>query len=76
MDRVNLNTGEVMTFEAPDAIYSGGYPCCVVAFFFFFCLLYVNYHKEEGKNKNVFEIYHPSSGERQDLEVEGKREWG
>lgn len=76
MDRENLNTGEVMTFEAPDAIYSGGYPCCVVAFLDEDSLLYVNYHKEEGKNRNVFEIYHPSSGERQELEVEGETDWG
>lgn len=75
MDRVNVNTGEVMTFEAPDEVYWGGDCCCVVGFLDEDRLIYPNYDKEEGKSKNIFEIYHLSSGERQDLEVVGEVYW-
>lgn len=66
MDRVNLNTGEVKTFEAPDAIYWGGDSCCVVGYLDADSLLYINHG---------FEVYHPSTGERQDLEVVGEADW-
>lgn len=66
MDRVNLNTGEVKTFEAPDAIYVGAYPCCDVGYLDEDSLFYVN---------DGFEIYHPSSGERQKLRVVGEADW-
>lgn len=66
MDRVNLSTGEVKTFEAPDAIYVGAYPCCVVGYLDEDSLFYI----QDG-----FEIYHPSSGERQKLEVVGEADW-
>lgn len=66
MDRVNLSTGEVKTFEAPDAIYVGAYPCCVVGYLDEDSLFYVN---------DGFEIYHPSSGERQKLKVVGEADW-
>lgn len=75
MDRVNLNTGEVITFEAPDEVYWGGDSCCVVGFLDEDSLLYINYDKEEGEGKNVFEVYRLSSGERQDLEVVGEADW-
>lgn len=66
MDRVNLSTGEVKTFEAPDAIYVGAYPCCVVGYLDEDSLFYIH---------DGFEIYHPSSGERQKLEVVGEADW-
>lgn len=77
MDRVDVGTGEVVTFEVPKEIYWGGVPCCVVGFLDEDTLIYPNYDKaeEEGKRKNVFEIYHLSSGERQDLEVVGEADW-
>lgn len=75
LERVDLNTGEVMAFEAPDAVYWGGNACCVVGFLDEDRLLYINYEKEDGKSKNVFEVYRLSSGERQDAEAAGEADW-
>ncbi len=75
LERVNLNTGEVMAFEVPDAVYWGGNACCVVVFLDEDRLLYINYEKEDGKSKNIFEVYRLSSGERQDAEVAGEADW-
>ena len=75
MDRVNLSAGEVMAFEAPDEIYWGGYPCCVAGFLDEDSLFYVNYDKERGRSEDVFEVYHLSSGKRQDIEVEKEADW-
>ncbi|MDE7446185.1 MAG: hypothetical protein K2N15_10880 [Lachnospiraceae bacterium] len=81
MDRVDMNTGEVVTFEAPKEIYWGGRMCCVVGFLDEDTLLYMNFDKqdddkgEEKNDKDIFEVYRLSSGERQDLEVVGDADW-
>ncbi|MDE7427686.1 MAG: hypothetical protein K2N00_00180, partial [Lachnospiraceae bacterium] len=80
MDRVDVNTGEVVTFEVPKKIYSGGEPCCIVGFLDADTLLYVNYRRdddteEEKNDERVFKIYRLSSGERQDLEIAGDVDW-
>lgn len=38
-------------------------------------LFYVNYDKERGRSEDVFEVYHLSSGKRQDIEVEKEADW-
>ena len=81
MDRVDIDTGEVVTFEAPKEIYWGGTPCCVVGFLDEDTLLYMNFDKqdddkgEEKNDKDIFEVYRLSSGERQDLDVVGDVDW-
>lgn len=81
MDRVDINTGEVVTFEVPKEIYWGGRTCCVVGFLDEDTLLYINSHKqdddkgEEKNDKDIFEVYRLSSGERQDLEAAGDVDW-
>lgn len=82
MDRVDVNTGEVVTFEVPKEIYSGGMMCCKVGFLDADTLFYVNYNKHDGESeeketnkKDIFEVYRLSSGERQDLETVGDADW-
>ena len=74
MDRVNTNTEEVVTFEVPAEV------CVAASFLDADTLLYVNHSKpnsdKEGiSDKNIFEVYRLSSGERQDLEVMGEADW-
>lgn len=73
MDRVDVNTGEVMTFEVPKRIYSGAEPCSIVGFLDADTLLYGNYWRDD--DKSVFKIYRLSSGERQDYEITGDVDW-
>lgn len=80
MDRVNVNTKEVVTFEVPAGVYCGTDGCVAVGFLDADTLLYINYSKpnsdKEGLNdKNIFEVYRLSSGEQQDLEVTGEADW-
>ena len=82
MDRVDVNTGEVVTFEVPKEIYSGGMMCCKVGFLDADTLFYVNYNKQDDESdeketnkKDIFEVYRLSSGERQDLEAVGDVDW-
>lgn len=80
MDRVDISTKEVVTFEVPKEIYSGGMMCCIVGFLNADTLFYINYDKPSAdkdglNNKDIFEVYRLSSGERQDLEVTGDADW-
>lgn len=78
MDRIDVSTGEVMTFEAPKKIYIGSGPWCIVGFLDADTLLYINWRDdtEEGKNdESVLKAYRLSSGEWQDLEIAGDVEW-
>lgn len=80
MDRVNINTKEVVTFEVPAGVYRGTDGCVAAGFLDADTLLYVNHSKpnsdKEGiSDKNIFEVYRLSSGERQDLEVMGEADW-
>ncbi len=81
MDRVDVNTGEVVTFEVPKEVFWGAGSCCAAGFLDADTLLYFNYHKqkddkgEEKNDKDIFEIYRLSSGERQDLEPVGDVDW-
>lgn len=79
MDRVDVNTGEVETFEVPEGMFSGGMTCIVGSFLNADTLFYINYKKSEeaeGRNSyNAFEVYRFSSGERQDYEVTGDVDW-
>ena len=80
MDRVDVNTGEAVTFEMPKEIYRGEL-CCIAGFLDEDTLLYFNYDKqedgkgEEKNDKDIFEVYHLSTGERQDLEAAGDADW-
>ncbi len=73
MDRVDVDTGEMMTFEVPEEVFWGAAGCCVVGFLDADSLFYFNYEKQD--DQNVFEIYRLSSGQRQDLEVAGEADW-
>lgn len=79
MDRVDVNTGEIMTFKVPEEIFWG--EDCVVAFLDEDTLFYFNYEKqgddkgEEQNDINIFEIYRLSSGQRQDFEIAGEVDW-
>lgn len=80
MDRVNVNTKEVVTFEVPADVYCGTDGCVAVGFLDADTFLHINYSKphsdKEGlSDKNIFEIYRLSSAERQDLEVTGEADW-
>ena len=80
MDRVNVNTKEVVTFEVPAEVYRGTDGCVAAGFLDADTLLYINFSKPnsdmEGLTaKNIFEVYRLSSGERQDLEVTGEADW-
>lgn len=79
MDRVDVNNGEVETFEVPQGMFSGGMTCIVGSFLNADTLFYINYNKSEeaeGRNSdNAFEVYRFSSGERQDYEVTGEVDW-
>lgn len=73
MDRVDVNTGEMMTFEVPKEVFWGAAGCCVVGFLDADSLFYFNYDKQD--DQNVFEVYRLSSGQRQNLEVAGEADW-
>jgi len=73
MDRVDANTGEMMTFEVPKEVFWGAAGCCVVGFLDADSLFYFNYDKQD--DQNVFEVYSLSSGQRQDLTVSGEADW-
>ncbi len=73
MDRVDVDTGEMMTFEVPEEVFWGAAGCCVVGFLDADSLFYINYEKQD--DQNVFEIYRLSSGQRQDLEAAGEVDW-
>ena len=76
MDRVDVYTGEVETFEVPKEIL-----CWGAGFLDADTLLYINYDKQddekkvEKNDKDIFEVYRLSSGERQDLEITGDVDW-
>lgn len=84
MDRVDVSTGEVVTFEVPVEIYYGTDSCVAVGFLDADTILYRNLDRLDdemeggGKRnrKDIFEIYRLSSGERQDLETVGDVDWG
>ena len=84
MDRVDVSTGEVVTFEVPDEIYCGTDGCVAVGFLDADTLLYINYDRLDDEmegggrrnRKDIFEIYRLSSGERQSLEAVGDVDWG
>ena len=84
MDRVNVSTGEVETFEVPVDVYCGTDGCVGVGFIDVDTLIYINFDRLDdemeggGKRnrKDIFEIYRLSSGERQDLEGVGDVDWG
>lgn len=71
LDRVDVNTGETVTFEMPGETYISPWD---VSFLDADRMFYLNYDKPDD-DKNIFEIYRLSSGERQDFEVTGKAEW-
>ena len=80
MDRVNVNTKEVVTFEVPAGVYCGTDGCVAAGFLDADTLLYVNHSKPNSDmegltDKNIFEVYRLSSGECQDLEVMGEADW-
>ena len=83
MDRVDVSTGEVVTFEVPDEIYCGTDGCVAVGFLDADTLLYINYDRLDDEmegggrrnRKDIFEIYRLSSGERQSLEAVGDVDW-
>lgn len=54
MDRVDVNTGEVVTFEVPDEIYWVG--SAVVSFLDADTLLYVNYDKQDDEKEEEKKI--------------------
>lgn len=69
MDRVNVNTGEVETFEVPKEIFSGAQMCCAVGFLDADTILYDSY------NLQRFIVYRLSSGERQYIEDSEDVDW-
>ncbi len=75
MDRVDINTGEMETFLVPEETFYVEGAC--VEFLDEDTLFYFNFNKTDTdeEEKNVIEIYHLSSGERQDLVVTGDVEW-
>ena len=83
MDRVDVSTGEVVTFEVPGEIYCGTDGCVAVGFLDADTLLYINYGRLDDEmegggrrnRKDIFEIYRLSSGERQSLEAVGDVDW-
>lgn len=83
MDRVDVRTGEVETFEVPVEVYCGTDGCVAVGFLDADTLLYINYGRLDDEmegggrrnRKDIFEIYRLSSGERQDLEGVGDVDW-
>ncbi len=66
MDRVNVNTGEMMTFEVPVEVYWGTDGCVAVGFLDADNLIYFN---------DSVEVYQLSSGERRNLEVTEEMDW-
>ena len=76
IDRVDVNTGEMVTFEVPDEIFLAflGGLGCRVNFLDGDSLFYWNYDKQDV-DQNIFEIYRLSSGERQDFEIAGEVDW-
>ncbi len=66
MDRVNVNTGEMMTFEVPVEVYWGTDGCVAVGFLDADNLIYFN---------DSVEVYRLSSGERRNLEVTEEMDW-
>lgn len=83
MDRVDVRTGEVETFEVPVEVYCGTDGCVAVGFLDADTLLYINYGRLDDEmegggrrnRKDIFEIYRLSSGERQSLEAVGDVDW-
>lgn len=76
IDRVDVNTGEMVTFEVPEEIFLaflGGFDCHV-HFLDEDNLFYWNYDKQDA-DQNIFEIYNLYSGERQDFEIAGDVDW-
>ena len=71
MDRVNVNTGEVETFEVPKEIFSGAQMCCAVGLLDEDTILYDS-HDYNMQRYIVYRIY---SGERQYIEDSEDVDW-
>lgn len=76
IDRVDVNSGEMVTFEVPEEIFLaflGGFDCHV-HFLDADNLFYWNYDKQDA-GQNIFEIYNLYSEERHDFEIAGDVDW-
>lgn len=74
MDRVNINTGEVETFEVPGGVYWAN-GCVRVGFLDADTLLYISYDEPSPEYGGNVYVYQLSSKKQLDLEVTGEVDW-